>query len=156
MEQPKVVLAPERKGPFLSAALIAERVLVEETTGTLTFVRIIDKCVFPAEAVKNRTGEELDFSPMRIALIFKAWGYEGKSHVAIIQGGPSGQSKPLGISEIPFDGTEGRSYPVLSPVAITWEGDGFYWFDIQLDNRFVTRIPFEVRCAPEATGVVNQ
>jgi hypothetical protein len=154
MEQPKVVLAPDRNGPFLSAALIAERVLVE--VDALTFVRIVDKCVIPTEAAKNRAGEELDFSPMRIALIFKAWGYEGKSHVAIIQGGPSGQSKPIGMSEIPFDGTEGRSYPVFSPVVITWEGDGFYWFDIQLDNRFVTRIPFEVRCAPEATREVNQ
>jgi hypothetical protein len=154
-EEDSVVMAPERKGPFLSAALIAERVLAEED-GTLTFVRIVDKCVIPAEAIKNRKGDDLDFSPMRIALTFKAWGYGEKSHVLIIQGGPSGKSKPLGMTEIPFDGTQGRSYPVFAPVVITWDGDGFYWFDIQLDNKFVTRIPFEIRCTPETPGEIKQ
>jgi hypothetical protein len=151
MEKPEeqVVVAPERTGPYLSAALIAERVLIEHDQ-TQTFVRVIDKCGISADAIKNLKDNELSFAPMAIALVFKAGGYQGKSHVLVIQGGPSGKSRPLGIVEINFDGTLGRSYSVLVPVVIAWERDGFYWFDIQLDNKFVTRIPFEVNTVPEA------
>ena len=140
---PLAIPMNERKGPFLSAALIAEKVLTEQDM-TMTFVRVVDRCNIPPEAVVNLEDKLLTLPFLVIVVTFKACGYKGDSDLQIVQGGRSVDTQSLGMSMIPFDGTQGRSYTVCCPVGLKWEGDGFYWFEIRLNNEFITRIPLEV------------
>lgn len=132
-----------RKGPYLSAALIAEKILTEQDKA-ITIVRVVDRVGISPESINDLKDNKLGLGFLTIVLSFKAGGYEGRSGLLIIQGGPSGNSEPLGMAEIPFDGTLGSGYNIFCPVALRWEKDGHYWFDTYLDNQFVTRIPLEV------------
>src|SRR5437870_4407246 len=66
-----------RKGPYLTAALIAENVLTE-IDNTITMVRVIDRVGISPEVIKDLKDNKLGF-PLTIVISFKAGGFEGKS-----------------------------------------------------------------------------
>src|SRR5437868_2413883 len=90
--QPKI----ERKGPYLSVALIAERIITE-TDGVASFMRVIDRVGISPEMIsqlKKSKHEKMGLN-LTIALYFKAGGFKGSSNLLIVQGCPSGKSEPL-------------------------------------------------------------
>lgn len=142
---PKKAKAETRQGPFLSAALIAERALTE-SDNVLTIVRIVDKIVIPPEAANQPKGTRLSF-PLWFAVSFKSGGFKGTSEVLLIQVSPSGDTEQVGDSQVQFDGMAATGFNILTPLTLKWEGEGQYWYEILRDNEFVSRIPLNVSLA---------
>lgn len=142
------VSRPERKGPFLTTALIAEKIL-REPDKAITAVRIVDAVGISSEGIVKDSKVGLN---LWILVSFKAGGFKGDSILLITEEGPSGQSKPVGLSPIKFDGNQSSGSTVMCQVALTWDRDGLYWFDVFLDNQFVTRIPLTVTVLSDTSG----
>lgn len=138
---PKGLPAPP-KGPYLSVAVIAEKILTEPDT-VPTIVRIIDKTTFPSEPPVPK-GDGLQLQNLSMLVAFRTGGRRANWNLHIIQEGPSGFRQPIGYSQLPFNGTQREGVNVQFPVVIKWEGAGLYWYDIFLNKKFVARIPLEV------------
>jgi hypothetical protein len=129
-------------GPFVSATLIAEKLLMEQD-GAGTIVRIVDRVGLDSAVANHPMGEMVGLN-LTILVAFRAGGFKGKSRVLIVHETPSGKSEPIGYSEMQFDGTAAQTVNVQAPIVLRWEGAGQYWYDILLDDRFVSRIPLQM------------
>lgn len=130
-------------GPYLSAGLIAEKILVERDDNSMSIIRIVDKIGISPESVSVLKDNVLGF-PLVALVSFRAGCYSGHSVLLLVQVAPSGESQPVGMCRIAFDGTPNGLYDVRLPLSMVWHGPGRYWYDVYLDNKLLSRIPFEV------------
>lgn len=125
-------------GPHLATAVLCERVL-EEKTGVLSLIRIVDRIVWSAG--------EADLPSPSINLVacisFKAGDARGSHDVVIQQETPSGIRQPETRLSALFEG-EDRGVNVIVGINLAGLEEGLHWFDIGLDAKFVTRIPLRV------------
>jgi len=131
---------PVQTGPYLAAALIAEKILREPDAATI--VRVIDKIGISPETVKDIKDDMLGL-PLTILLSFRSGGYIGKSELVLVQVGPSGNSMPCGLANLSFESTIDTKY-MMSQVVLKWEYEGDYSFDVFLDHKLVSRIPLQI------------
>src|SRR5947209_6629337 len=139
---PKATRPP---GPYLTAALIAEKLLAE-SDGVTSIVRIVDRIAVQAEGLAEleKSQDNRMALPLTLVIAFRAGGFRGKSAALILQEGPSGQSEPMGASPIDFDGSPDGGFNLKAPLTLKWEGAGRYWYNVYLDNKFVSRVPLTV------------
>ncbi len=130
-------------GPYLSAALIAEKILTERDDNATSIIRIVDKIGISPESISSHKENVLGF-PLVVLVSFRAGGYRGESVLLLVQVSPSGESEPVGLCHVQFDGTPNGLYDLKLPLSMVWHGPGRYWYDVYLDNKLLSRIPFEV------------
>jgi hypothetical protein len=131
-----------RIGPYVSATLIAEKILLEPD-GASTIVRIVDRVGVDPVVVNQPMGTVIGLNLIILAA-FRAGGFKGKSKVMIVHETPSGKTEAIGMSELQFDGTAAQTVNAQGPVVLKWEGAGQYWYNILLENKFVSRLPLLV------------
>lgn len=132
-----------RDGPYLSAALICEKVLVEGD-GVKSAIRIIDKLIYtitdsdpPAEM------PPLEFRG-RMLIILKAGSVRGKHPLEIKYVTPSGKvPKPI-QGTVEFAGESDSGVDMMIDLALSFAEAGLYWFEVWLSERLLGRIPFRV------------
>ena len=132
----------ERGGPWLQVAVLCEKVL-QEATGTVSLIRIIDRVTFTAQGTK--TSQAMPPFPIRITavLLFRSGEAKGSSTVVLQPVAPSG-IRPQSISaQLLFEGDE-RGAQLIFDVNFTATEEGVYWFDVSLDGELITRIPLRV------------
>jgi hypothetical protein len=132
----------KRVGPFLQTALIAEKIL-SEPDGTVTIVRVVDRIGLQTESINHPENATISLN-LTILIGLKAGGFKGKGTVTIVQVGPAGKNQAIGKAEFTFDGTQSAGYNTQAPCLLKWEGDGQYWYEIFLNDRFLSRIPLQV------------
>lgn len=138
----------ERKGasdgPFVSIAAICERVL-QEADNTLSAIRIIDKVgiesppTFPPGTTDD---EKLLGFDLWILIVLRSPKPLADCPILLTCCPPSGRvsTEPLGFAVAQFAG--GASNVNLRCKAILpYEGPGLYWFDVEVANRLVARMP---------------
>jgi len=141
---------PVPTGPFIQAALICEKVL-DEKDGVLSVVRIIDRLThsinaptLPAELPK------VNFQCV-ILLMLKSGRARGRHQIEVVMEHPSGQRNQLVSSSVQLEGEE-RGANLVLRIGLTFDAEGLYWFDIKLDDRLYTRIPFRMMYQLVSTG----
>jgi hypothetical protein len=133
---------PFETGPYLSTAVLCERVL-EERDGVVTLVRLIDRFTIVSQGPEAPA----TLPPTPIGLTAVVWLRSGEARgsqtLKIRPELPSGQSLDAVQLTVHFEGEERgtRSVFTLNLVA---EQEGLYWFDVLLDDTLLTRIPFRV------------
>jgi hypothetical protein len=145
-----VTQAVQLTGPFVTAAVICEKVL-QEKDGVLSLVRIIDRLTHTIRAASMPA--DLPKVPFQfvIFLSFKSGSAKGRSQVEVVSEDPSGQRNSLFSSSVLFEGEE-RGGNLLVNAGMEFNMEGLYWFDVLLDGRRVSRIPFRIMYQLIATG----
>lgn len=127
--------------PYLTAALLCERVL-QEKDGTLSAFRIVDQIEFELQTDTPEI-KKLDIKPalqLNILIAIKAGPAKGRVTLNIDSTRPSGMRKHL--IEFPLElkgGEEGANF-IINLVQGTDE-EGLHWFEVKIDDTLLTKIP---------------
>jgi hypothetical protein len=133
---------PFETGPYLSAAVLCERVL-EEKDGVVTLVRLIDRLLIASQGPEAPP----TLPPTAISLIAVIWLRSGEargSHTLKVRPElPSGQSLDAPQVTVHLEGEERGTRSVFN-LNLVAEQEGLYWFDVLFDDNLLTRIPFRI------------
>lgn len=145
---------PERanQGPFLSAAVICEKVL-EEKDGVKSAIRIIDRVT--RTAVGPNPPEAMEPFEWGGALLIKlksGWA-RGNYHLSVRLSKPSGESPSPLRQTVYFEGEEDRGADIVANMKINFDMAGIYWFHIYLGDKLMTQIPLRVIYLPQIRQV---
>jgi hypothetical protein len=138
MSEPPSSLAS--RGPYLVLAGFFEAV-VEEKSGILTLVRLIDKIAIST----NHPGiTRLPPIPLSTHLVvsFRGQELEGSGVVSIQPSKPSGEALPK--RDIPFVYDKPTGMNLNIAIEMLADQEGYYWFDIFLDGELITRTPLQI------------
>jgi len=141
---------PVPSGPFIQAAMICEKVL-EEKDGVLSIVRVIDRLMHAVNA--PTLPDELPKVTFQCVLLvmLKSGRARGRHQLEIVMEAPSGQRNQVVTTSVQLEGEE-RGANLLLRIGLTFDSEGLYWFDVRLDDRLQTRIPFRMMYQLVSTG----
>ena len=134
---------PFGRGPYLIAALLCEKVLVEEG-GVKSAIRIIDRTI--RTVVGPDPPEEMATfsSDLFLLMMFRSGSARGAHTVEVRMIKPSGESRALMQVAANFEGEDDRGLDFVIEMKAEIEQVGLYWFEVYLERVRVTRIPFRV------------
>lgn len=141
-----------RRGPFLSSALICERVL-READGTLSAIRIVDQITATIRPEGISPSEEAQLTPtlftptLFMLVTFRAHPEHGRHRIEILGRSPAGKVTQLGAQDLEFGGpdvmTQGSANLIVG-LNLSLRETGIYWFDLYLDDLFATSVPLRL------------
>lgn len=129
----------DKGGPYLTAAFICERLLLEQD-GVTSAIRMIDRVFF----ITGGDGEPLvSEQPFTLLIALKSGSARGSYGVRVRMEKPSGEEVPLLEAPVFFEGEE-RGANLVLQAALNPDGPGLYWFDVFFEEKRITRIPLRV------------
>jgi len=137
---------PNSTGPHVIAALICERLLMEQD-GVASAIRIIDRIFFGEDQDGNLITPNYPFT---IYLNLKSGAARGSFPVKVQMEKPSGERAEIIEASVLFEG-EDRGANVVVQTVFEPDHPGLYWFDVLLGDSEepVTRIPLRVVFQPQ-------
>ncbi len=143
---------PFEHGPYLSAAMLCEKVLVEQDT-VKSAIRIIDRINRTATGPEPPS-EMVPFDyELQLLLKFKAGRARGVHTVKIQCAKPSGELLPEVFNSVVFEGEEDRGVDVIGMMQFRFDQTGIYWIHIYLNDVQITQIPLRVTYIPQIRQV---
>jgi len=131
----------EKPRPFLTAALLCEKVL-QEKDGTLSAVRIVDRMQYRLEGLP--AGLDLKPGlPITCLISLKSGPITGTHTIKLIVERPNGNRKEILSKEFEFLGND-LGHNVVMNLGISVEQDGIHWFELTFDDEILTRIPLKI------------
>jgi hypothetical protein len=132
----------EMGGPYLTAALLCEKVL-QEKDGIVSAIRIIDRIVATAQG--SALPEQMPPVAVNVALLImlKSGDVQGSHTIRIQQVAPSGFRSPQLSWPIYLEGND-RGANLIVQVAFEAKEEGLYWFDVYFKDDLLTRMPLRV------------
>jgi len=140
------------RGPYLSAALLCEKVLVEQD-GVKSAIRIVDRINRTAAGPSPPSEMEPFDYDIVLLLRFKSGWARGVHIVKVQAAKPSGELMPEVINSVLFEGEEDRGVDIVGHMKLKLEQTGIYWIHIYLNDIRVTQIPFRVTYIPQVRQV---
>lgn len=140
--------ASKKGQPYISAALLCEKVLHEQD-GTISAIRIVDRVTVQIAA--KAKGKVKPTVKLAVLIAFKSGPSKGKYILKIVPRTPSGRKMAVKRTDVQgefkfplvFEREEHGSTTVINLVVDVSE-EGVYWFDVYLGRRVITRIPLTV------------
>ena len=141
------IIMPFESGPYLSAAFLCERVLIE-ADGVKSAIRIVDRINHQPVVSETAAGmEPFDFR-LFLLLRFKSGSARGPMQLEVRFVKPSGESPPPLKQTVNFEGEDDRGIDIVARFDLKLDQAGLFWFDVLLENERVTRIPLRVVYLP--------
>lgn len=142
---------PTAAGPFVTAAVICERVLIEQD-GVLSAIRVIDRMIVPLLApLETESQQNAPTYPFNLLVSAKAGGFEGRANFTATSRAPSGRTMINPLGEAAFGPlTPGVNFVVQS--AMQPREEGIYWFEIRCNDTILTQTPLEIKLASDQLG----
>ncbi len=137
-----------QEGPYLLAAIICEKILVEQG-GVKSAIRIIDRVTRTAVGPHPPQEMEPFDHEMTLLIKFKSGRARGTYPLEIQLVKPSGESPTPVRQTILFEGEDDRGIDIVTNMRIKFDQTGIYWFNIILNDVRLTRIPFRVIYLPQ-------
>jgi hypothetical protein len=137
-------------GPYVQAACFCE-ITIQETTGVLSLIRIIDTLTHTAVGVSPPAEMPPGPYPMKLVLMLKSGRARGRYDLKIIPELPSGETQEPRIMSVYFEGEE-KGQNIVTTIQFTFTQEGLYWFNIYLDKDKLTAIPFRVKYSRMVAG----
>lgn len=129
-------------GPHLVAALICERVMVEQD-GVKTAFRIVDR-ITHTKIGPNPPEKMPPFNATLAMLVkLKSGDYRGSRDLVIRLSKPDGVMLTPVSQRVQFEGSD-QGIDFMGNVQLRFEQEGIYWFDIFLDDELLTRTPVRI------------
>jgi hypothetical protein len=126
-------------GPYLSVAVICEKAL-RETDNVLSLIRIVDRWVV------NSYTSTMAPTPLLICLVLalKNGKFRGSRILSVRPKAPSGTELQPRNTPVLFQGDDDGGVNVVFAVPFIVQETGTHWFEIFLDETFVTKLPLTV------------
>ncbi|HZO75952.1 MAG TPA: hypothetical protein VFB60_27390 [Ktedonobacteraceae bacterium] len=136
------VTANENSGPFLAAAMLCEKVL-QEKDETISVIRMVDRLVITVNTLGSP--ETMPSTPISLYMLIalKSGTARGRGTIGLRAEAPTGLTIIDQLFPVLFEG-EDRGTNLIINLSITLEQEGVYWFNILLEERFLTRVPLRV------------
>jgi hypothetical protein len=145
----------DRSRPYITAALLCERV-IQEKDGSLTIVRIADRMQYQLQTVGAQLPEGMKpMVPIQGIVSIKSGPVTGDHKIKVVVERPNGNRKEILAHPVTFlGGDQGQN--IIINLGLGVEQDGLYWFDVIFDEDVLTRIPLMVipvqeQAPPEST-----
>lgn len=136
-------MTEELGGPFLSTAVLCEKVL-QEKDGVASVIRIVDRFIITASGAQPPEKMPPWTITTTAFLSFKSGFAKGSQTVKLIPRDPSGRPiAPEVLLPVFFEGDD-RGANLIVNVSLRIEEEGLYWFDVLLGERLMTKIPLRV------------
>ncbi len=132
----------ETNGPYLTAALLCEKVL-QEKDGILSAIRIVDRIIATAQGSQPPVQMPPVLVNITALLMLKSGEVRGSDTIKVQPVAPSGLRSPEISWPIFLEG-EDRGANVILQVAFQAMEEGLYWFDVTFKDELLTRIPLRV------------
>lgn len=138
-------MAP-KKLPYVTAALLCEKVLLEKDE-SVSVIRIADKLQYRVEIPKNLPRELMkDVRPMvnvQGLVSVKSGDVTGDHKITVVCQRPDGDRKTVFEQIFSLQGQDHGQNIILN-MGIGVKDDGIYWFDVLFDNELLTRTPLVI------------
>ena len=140
------------RGPYLSAALLCEKVL-EEKDGVKSAIRIIDRVT--RTAVGPNPPSEMEPFQYNVVLLlkFKSGWARGVHGIKIQPAKPSGELMRETTNNVLFEGEEDRGVDITGNMVLELDQTGIYWIHIYLNDTKITQIPLRVIYIPQVRQI---
>jgi hypothetical protein len=136
----------KESGPYLVAALICEKVLIEKDD-VVSVIRMVDRITQSATGPDTPETMPPLALQMTALIAFKSGDARGPMTVAIQPEDPRGVQLGLFRQTSHFEG-EDRGVNLIINLNFVAEIPGLYWWDVLLDGERITRMPLRVQYAP--------
>lgn len=136
------------RGPYLSSAVLCEKVLVEQD-GVKSAIRIIDRLIRTVSGPEPPEQMEPFDHELTLLVIIKSGWARGAFPFKVVLVKPSGESPAPFQQTIYLEGEEDRGVDVIVNLRIRFDLAGIYWFEIYLSNTCLTRIPLRIIYMPQ-------
>ena len=133
---------PQDTGPYLSFAVLCEKVL-RETDDVLSLIRVIDRLTVTVIAPVSTPPVSPDLAPLvsvTLAIGLKSGEFRGSLPVRVQVETPSGAEWPSFETSAEFQGEE-HGPAIVLPVRSPAQDEGLYWFAIEIAGEMATRVP---------------
>src|SRR6266536_3431498 len=134
---------PPRPTPYLTAALLCERILVEKDN-VKSIIRIVDKITHTVEGPDPPHVMEPFTHTLSMLVAFRRGETVESRQLGVVIVGPTGNRTDIVGSPVNFEGEPGSGIDVLGQFTMNIEQAGIYWFEISIDGQIITRIPLRV------------
>ena len=139
---------PFDSGPYLSAAVLCEKVLTE-ADGVKSAIRIIDR-INHSPAVAETAAPMAPFDiQLSLLLKFKSGSARGPMSLEVRFTKPSGESPTPVQQTVNFEGEDDRGIDIVAGLRLKVDQAGLHWFDVYLEGERVTRVPLRVVYLPQ-------
>ncbi len=136
-------MVDENTGPYLTAALICERILQEKDDVT-SVIRIVDRLVVMANANNSpETMPTTTVNNLNLLISLKSGKARGRHTVKVRIEMPSGLKLPDQLLPVLFEG-EDRGANLIINLNMVVDQEGVYWFNVLLEEQLLTRIPLRI------------
>jgi hypothetical protein len=135
-------MANETGGPFITAALLCDRVL-QESDGTISIIRILDR--YTLTNIGPQAPAQMPPLPLAMTLFlsFKSGIARGTFRVKVTITTPSNIEDSLGQMSMLCEG-EDRGNNIITSLRLNFTESGLYWINVYLEEQLVTRIPLRL------------
>jgi hypothetical protein len=129
-------------GPWVQMALFCQLVL-EDTDGVLTPVRVVDRIVRSVVGPGPPTEMEPFEYELYLVVALKPGDARGRSVVTVELEDPSGETRPGPSVTALFESAD-RGFQWVVHLRLRIDREGLYWFNVRCDGRLLTRMPLRV------------
>ena len=140
------------RGPFLSAALLCEKVL-EEKDGVKSAIRIVDRVTHSALGPNPPDQMEPFDYGLTLLIKLKSGSARGIHTLQVRLVKPSGESPTPLRQSVFFEGEEDRGIDVIGQMTIRFDQVGIHWFHIYLNDIRLTQIPLRIIYVPQVMQI---
>lgn len=131
------------QGPYIQAALFAD-IILEDKSGALSAIRIIDRITHVSQG-PNPPAEMAPFSQTLNALVaLKPGRATGRQNFTLWMVKPDETRTQTGQGSVHFQGGANQGVNLRLTLNVTFEQEGVYYFDFELDGHLLTRMPVEI------------
>lgn len=131
-------------GPYLNAALLCEKVLIERD-GVITAIRLVDRVTVMAVSSGVPVPDVLPPSSVsfHLLIVLKSGIFKGTAPIKLVILTPSGKEIGESSTDAFFEGDD-RGINLVSPLQFQVSEDGLYWISVFCAGELKTRIPLRV------------
>lgn len=143
MSQEEKIQPPLDYGPYIAAAVLAERVL-EEKDGVNSLIRIVDRIQVAVKTLKEEATRPVVRHNLLLYLSLKC-GQERGSHQLEFQPiKPDGDRLPIMKQSVHFEGPDYRGVNLIIRTTIDIDREGTWWFEIRHRGSILAKVPLDV------------
>jgi hypothetical protein len=146
-----------RGGPYVIAALVCEKLLVEGD-GVESFIRVVDRVTVGAIGPEPPTEMPSQQIPYTLCLTIKSGEARGRHSLKVRPEKPSGEQLPAIEVGLNLEGADRGTNVNIGLQGFVFDQEGLWWFDVLLgDNEtLLTRVPLRLIYQPQRVVLTGQ
>lgn len=130
-------------GPYVQAALFCEKLLVEQN-GMLSIIRVIDQITHTVQGTGAPDAMPAVQFQLQGVVMLKPGDARGRVGYTLAVERPDGLRREIVSGSVHFAGGAGQGVNLPLNLSVAFEQEGVYWFDLAIEGRTLTRMPFTV------------